>query len=48
MKTKRELIDKNKKNKKELAQVNKELKRLKAHVVSLEQRKAELLASLDE
>ena len=39
---------KNKKNKKELAQVNKELKRLKAHVVSLEERKAELLASLDE
>ena len=39
---------KNKRNKKELAQVNKELKRLKAHVVSLEQRKAELLASLDE
>ena len=37
----------NKKNKKELAQVNKELKRLKAQVVSLEQRKAELLASLD-
>ena len=39
---------KNKKNKNELAQVNKELKRLKAQVVSLEQRKAELLASLDE
>ena len=39
---------KNKKNKKELAQVNTELKRLKTHVVSLEQRKAELLASLDE
>ena len=39
---------KNKKNKKELAEVNKELKRLKAHVASLEQRKAELLASLDE
>ena len=38
---------KNKKNKKELAQVNKELKQLKAQVVSLEQRKAELLASLD-
>ena len=33
---------------KELAQANKELKRLKAQVVSLEQRKAELLASLDE
>jgi len=39
---------KNKKNKKELAEVNKELQRLKAQVVSLEQRKAELLASLDE
>jgi hypothetical protein len=39
---------KNKKNKKELAQVNTELKRLETHVVSLEQRKAELLASLDE
>jgi hypothetical protein len=39
---------KNKKIKKELAQVNKELKMLKAQVVSLEQRKAELLASFDE
>ena len=39
---------KKKKIKKELAQANKELKRLKAQVVSLEQRKAELLASLDE
>ena len=39
---------KKKKIKKELAHVNKELKRLKAQVVSLEQRKAELLASLDE
>ncbi len=39
---------KNKKTKKELAQVNKELKTLKAQKVSLEQRKAELLASLDE
>ena len=37
-----------KKIKKELAQTNKELKRLKAQVASLEQRKAELLASLDE
>ena len=37
-----------KKIKKELAQTNRELKRLKAQVVSLEQRKAELLASLDE
>ena len=37
-----------KKTKKELAQVNKELKTLKAQEVSLEQRKAELLASLDE
>jgi hypothetical protein len=37
----------NKKIKNELAQVNKELKRLKAQMVSLEQRKAELLASLD-
>jgi len=39
---------KKKKAKKELAQVNKELKTLKAQEVSLEQRKAELLASLDE
>jgi hypothetical protein len=39
---------KNKKNKNELAKVNKELKRLKAQVVALEQRKAELLAGLDE
>jgi hypothetical protein len=38
---------KKKKIKKELAQANKELKRLKAQVVTLEQRKAELLASLD-
>jgi len=37
-----------KKIKKELTQVNKELKMLKAQVISLEQRKAELLASLDE
>jgi hypothetical protein len=37
-----------KKIKKELAQANKELKRLKAQVASMEQRKAELLASLDE
>ena len=39
---------KKKKVKKELAQVTKELKRLKAQVVSLEQRKTELLAGLDE
>ncbi|TRZ67009.1 MAG: hypothetical protein D4Q77_03755 [Methanothrix sp.] len=39
---------KKKKAKKELAQVNKELKTLKSQEVSLEQRKAELLASLDE
>ena len=39
---------KQKKIKKELAQTTQELKRLKAQVVSLEQRKAELLASLDE
>lgn len=39
---------KKKKIKKELAQVTKELKSLKAQVVSLEQRKTELLASLDE
>ena len=39
---------KQKKIKKELAQVMEELKRLKAQVVSLEQRKAELRASLDE
>ncbi|MDP2752864.1 MAG: hypothetical protein Q8P40_00500 [Nitrospirota bacterium] len=32
----------------ELAQTNKELKMLKAQVVSLEQRKAELLDSIDE
>ncbi len=38
---------KNKQTKKELAQVNKELKTLKARVLSLEQRKVELLASLD-
>ena len=37
-----------KKIKKELAQVTKELKKLKAQVVSLEQKKAELLASLDQ
>jgi hypothetical protein len=37
-----------KKIKKELAQANRELKRLKAQVVSLEQRKAELQASLDD
>ena len=37
-----------KKIKKELAQTNKELKGLKAQVVSIEQRKAELLANLDE
>ena len=35
-----------KKNKKELAQINRELKRLNAQFISLEQRKAELLASL--
>ena len=39
---------KKKKIKKELAQTNRELKRLKAQVASLEQRKSELLASLDE
>jgi len=39
---------KKKKIKKELAQTNKELKRLKTRVASLEQRKAELLDSLDE
>ncbi|NQE05354.1 hypothetical protein C5S32_05745 [ANME-1 cluster archaeon GoMg1] len=39
---------KKKKIKKELAQTNKELKRLKKQVASLEQRKAELLDSLDE
>lgn len=39
---------KKKKIKTELAQANKELKRLKAQVASLEQRKAELIASLDE
>ena len=37
-----------KKIKKELAQTNKELKRLKSQVASLEQRKAELLSVLDE
>ena len=37
-----------KKIKKELAQTNKELKGLKAQVISIEQRKAELLVSLDE
>jgi hypothetical protein len=37
-----------KKIKKELAQVTQELKRLKAQIVSLEERKAELLADLDE
>ncbi len=39
---------KKKKTKKELAQTNRELKRLKAQVASLEQRKSELLANLDE
>jgi len=39
---------KKKKIKKELAHTNKELKMLKAQVVSLEQRKTELLSSLDE
>ena len=39
---------KKKKIKTELAQTNKELKRLKTQVASLEQRKAELLDSLDE
>jgi len=39
---------KKKKIKKELAQTNKELKRLQNQVASLEQRKAELLDSLDE
>nr|AAU82686.1 hypothetical protein GZ19A5_28 [uncultured archaeon GZfos19A5] len=38
---------KKKKIKKELAQTNKELKRLKTQVALLEQRKAELLDSLD-
>lgn len=38
---------KQKKIKQELAQVNAELKRLKAEVASLEQRKAELMASLE-
>ena len=37
-----------KKIKKELAQTNTELRRLKKQIASLEQRKAELLASLDE
>ena len=36
-----------KKIKKELAQTNKELKRLKAQVASLEQRKTELISVLD-
>ncbi len=39
---------KQKKLKQELTQVNAELKRLKAQVASLEQRKAELLASFNE
>ena len=39
---------KKKQIKTELAQTNKELKRLKAQVASLEQRKAELLSVLDE
>lgn len=39
---------KKKKIKKELAQVTKELKQLKAQVVSLEQKKAELQASLQD
>ena len=39
---------KKKKIKKELAQANKELKRLKTQVASLEQRKAELQDSLEE
>ena len=39
---------KKKKIKKELAQTNKELKRLKTQVASLEQRKAELQDSLEE
>ena len=39
---------KKKKFKKELAQVNRELRILKPQVASLEQRKAELLAGLDE
>lgn len=38
---------KKRKSKKELAQVNKELKMLRAQVVSLERRKVDLLASLD-
>jgi ribosomal protein L9 len=37
-----------KKMKKVLAQTNKELKKLKTQVASLEQRKAELLADLDD
>ncbi|MEA3488339.1 MAG: hypothetical protein U9R10_03695 [Euryarchaeota archaeon] len=36
-----------KRNKNELAQINKELKKLKAQVVALEQRKIEVLASLE-
>ena len=39
---------KNKKLKKELAQVNKELKRLKAELASLEQRKVELLDNIED
>jgi hypothetical protein len=39
---------KKRKAKNELVHINRELKRLNAQVVSLEQRKAELLASLDE
>jgi hypothetical protein len=38
---------KKKKLKKELAEVNKELKKLKNQIVSLERRKAELIGSLD-
>ncbi|MHA1584171.1 MAG: hypothetical protein ACTSWL_02870 [Promethearchaeota archaeon] len=39
---------KKKKIKKELAQVNKELKKFRSQVLSLEQRKTEKLASFDE
>ena len=37
-----------KKDSKELAQINKDVKKLKAQIASLEQRKAELLANSDE
>ena len=38
---------KKKQIKNELAHINKELKRLNAQIISLEQRKSELLASLE-